>query len=88
MIKNLGNQMTEIKLSVEDKNLEVVMNLIENLKEGLISDIQTDAKKNTKHTQYQPKTNTIIREENSGTNDTSGKYANANTYRQRLKNKK
>ena len=79
--------MNKITLSVKDKNLEVVMNLIENLKECLITNIQTDAKKSTRHTQYKPKTNTIIREENSGTNDTSGKYASASAYRERLKNK-
>ena len=81
--------MNEIKISVEDKNLEVVMTLLENLKDGLISDISTNGVKAKSHpTQYQPKTNTIIREENSGTNDRSGKYANANTYRERLKKNK
>jgi len=79
--------MNKLTLLVEDKNIELVMTLLENLKEGLISDIQTDVKKSIKHTQYQPKTNTIIREENSGTNDTSGKYASAGTYRERLINK-
>ena len=79
--------MNEIKLSVDDKNLETVMIILENLKEGLISNIQTNGTKQAKHTQYQPKHNTIIREENSGTNDTSGKYS-ADAYRQRLKNKR
>jgi len=80
--------MTKITLSVDDKNLEVVMTLLENLKEGLINDISTNGKKVKNHpTQYQPKTNTIIREENSGTNDSSGKYASASAYRQRLKDK-
>lgn len=79
--------MNKITLSVEDKNLEVVMNLIENLKDGLITEIQTDARKKTKHTQYRPKTNTIIKEENSGTNDTSGKYS-VDAYKARLKNKR
>ena len=79
--------MNTITLSVEDKNLEIVMNLIENLKDGLINDISLNSEKiKNRPTQYQPKANTIIREENSGTNDTSGKYVNANAYRQRLKN--
>jgi len=80
--------MNKIILNVDNKNLEIVMTILENLKDGLIEEIHTDVTKKTKHTQYQPKANTIIREENSGTNDTSGKYANANTYRERLKNKK
>lgn len=79
--------MNEIKLSVDDKNLELVMNILENLKEGLITNIQTNGTKKKKHTQYQPKANTIIREENSGTNDTSGKYS-VDAYKQRLKNRK
>jgi len=80
--------MTKITLSVDETNLEVVMTLLENLKDGLIAGIETDSAKKVKHTQYQPKTNTIIREENSGTNDTTGKYANASAYKQRLKSKK
>jgi hypothetical protein len=81
--------MNEIKLSVDDKNLEIVMTVLENLKDGLISNISTSgAKTKSRPTQYQPKTNTIIREENSGTNDSSGKYASATAYRQKLQNKK
>ncbi|MEA2073375.1 MAG: hypothetical protein U9O86_07285 [Campylobacterota bacterium] len=81
--------MNEIKISVDDKNLETVLTLLNNLKDGLISNISTNGQKaTTRPPQYQPKTNTIIKEENSGTNDTSGKYANANAYRQRLKAKK
>ena len=82
--------MNEIKLSVDDKNLEVVMNILENLKVGLIAKIETNAK--TSHmrrtTQYQPKTNSIIKEEESGTSDKSGKYINATAYKDRLKRKK
>lgn len=81
--------MNEIKFSVEDNNLETVLTILENLKDGLISDISTNGKTtNTRPTRYQPKTNTIIREEDSGTNDSSGKYANAAAYRERLKSKK
>lgn len=81
--------MNEIKLSVEDKNLETVLAILENLKDGLISDISTNGKiAMSRPTRYQPKTNTIIKEENSGTNDSTGKYLNANAYRKRLNNKK
>ncbi len=80
--------MNEIKLSVDDKNLQTVLNILNNLKDGLINEIETNGKTKVKNTQYKPRTNTIIREENSGTNDTTGKYANAAAYKQRLKNKK
>ena len=76
--------MKKIELSVEDLHVETVLNILENLKEGLIVNIQTDAKPK-RSPRYQPKTNTIIREENSGTSDTSGKYMNASAYKQRLK---
>ncbi len=81
--------MNEIKLSVEDKNLETVLTVLQSLKTGLISEIDTGTKvgKVKRTTQYQPKTNTIVREENSGTADTSGKYINASAYKERLKNK-
>lgn len=81
--------MNEIKLSVDDKNLDTVVSILNNLKAGLITNIQTNGKSfNTRATRYQPKTNTIIREEDSGTNDTSGKYINPALYKQQLKNKK
>ncbi len=69
--------MQEIKLNIEEKNVEVVLNILENLKAGLITSIETQGKttKSIKQTQYQPKQNTIIREEESGTSDKSGKYA-------------
>jgi len=76
--------MKEIKLSVEDLHVQTVLNILENLKEGLISEIHTDTK--TKRTpQYKPRTNTIIREENSGTADSSGKYLNPAAFKNRLK---
>lgn len=81
--------MNKITLSVDNANLETVMTILQNLKTGLISNIETDANvRKTRTTRYQPKTNTIIREENSGTNDSSGKYSNAAAYKQRLKSRK
>ena len=79
--------MNEIKLSVDDKNIDIVLTVLNNLKDGLISNIQTDANVKTKirATQYQPKGNKIIREENSGENDSSGKYADVSAYKKRLK---
>ncbi len=81
--------MNEIKLLVEDKNLETVLTILQNLKSGLIAELQCDAKSLApkRTTQYQPKVNTIIKEENSGTSDKSGKYVSVSAYRQRLKKK-
>ena len=81
--------MNEIKLSVDYKNLDIVLNILNNLKDGLILNIETDANNKTRirTTQYQPKNNKIIKEEDSGTNDSSGKYINASSYKQRLKKK-
>ncbi len=46
--------MNEIKLSVDDKNLETVLTILQNLKAGLITDIQTNGKvTKVKHTPYQ-----------------------------------
>lgn len=79
--------MQEIKLSVEDKNLEILMTILQNLKSDLISNIEIngEVRKTKRTTQYKPKTNTIIREEESGTADTTGKYMNPLAYKQRLK---
>jgi len=79
--------MNEIKLSVNDTNLDTVLTILNSLKDGLIDNIQTNAKVKKRATQYQPKVNTLIREEESGTNDSNGKYASASTYKQRLKKK-
>ena len=77
----------QIKLTVDEKNLETILTILNNLKTGLISNIDIDFKVKTRTTQYQPKTNTIIKEENSGTHDNSGKYINPAAYKQRLKPK-
>jgi len=77
--------MQEIKLLVKDENIETILNILNNLKSGLINDIQTEqTKKPLKKTHYQPKKSGVIFEQESGTNDTSGKYS-AIAYRERLK---
>jgi len=86
ILKIFRNIMQEIKLKVEDKNLEVLMSILNNLKEGLISNIQSTAK-TARTSQYKPKINTIIKEEDSATADTSGKYINPTAYKQRLQNR-
>jgi len=72
--------MQEIKLSVNDENIETLLMILNNLKSGLISEINTQ--KVTKPTQYQPK-NGVIYEHESGTKDTTGKYS-ATAYKKRL----
>ena len=77
--------MQEIKLKVEDKNVETLMMILENLKDGLIAEITSSSQTSTR---YQPKLNRVIKESESGTADTSGKYINPATYKQRLKTRK
>lgn len=77
--------MSEIILKVNDKNTETVLLILKNLKVDLIDSITVDAKLKKTSSQYQGKTKTIIREENSGTADKSGKYLSATAYKQKLK---
>ena len=80
--------MNEIKLLVEDENLETVQLILDSLKSGLIESTVVNAKvSKLKTTQYKPCTNKIIKEEDSGTNDSNGKYINPAAYKQRLKKK-
>ena len=79
--------MNEIKLSVNDENFETILTILNNLKDGLINKIETNGKSvKARPTQYQPKSNTIIKEEDSATNDKSGKYS-LSAYKERLKRK-
>lgn len=75
--------MNKIILSVKDENIGTVMTILNNLKDGLITSIETGMKSRT--SQYRPKAK-VIYEHESGTHDTSGKYSAA-AYRERLKKK-
>lgn len=78
--------MNEIKLSVDDKNLETVLTILNNLKAGLISEIHTSGKASKVRTPpYQPKVKQIMKDDDFGTTDSSGKYINPAAYKQRLK---
>ena len=79
--------MKKITLSVNDGNLETLLTVLNNLKEGLVHSLEIDGKKPVFSTQYKPKANRIIREEESGTNDSSGKYLNPMAYKERLQKK-
>jgi len=78
--------MNELKLLVKNENLETVLTILNSLKKGLIDEIQQadEVVKIKNKTQYQVKKNTIIKEENSGTADTSGKYMNPASYKKKL----
>ena len=78
--------MTTISISLEEKNKETVLTILENLKEGLILNIETKSDTKLKHTQYKPKHSGVIYEHESGTNDTNGKYS-LKAYKERLKKK-
>ena len=81
--------MNGIKIKVDDSKLQIVLTILENLKEGLIEEIIVNGKSSSvKSAQYKPRVNIIIKEEESGTRDTSGKYATASIYKQRLQKKK
>ncbi len=80
--------MRKIEISVEDEKLETLLGILENLKSGLIADLQLDGKAlKTRQAQYQAKTKKVIYEQESGTNDTSGKYMNPAAYKNQLKKK-
>jgi len=78
--------MNTIKLSVEDKDLDLILSIINNLKDGLISNIEVD-KKDKYKTKYQPKTKQIILEENASTSSLQGKYLNPKAYKQKMQKK-
>jgi hypothetical protein len=74
----------QIKLTVSDENIDTLLTILNNLKSGLITNIETNAKSSVS-TQYQPK-NKVVYEHESGAHDTNGKYS-ASAYRERLKKK-
>ncbi len=78
--------MKEIKLKVADENVDTLMNILENLKSGLINSIEVDGKSSkTRTTKYQPKANRVVYEHESNENDRSGKYISPSAYKARLK---
>jgi hypothetical protein len=78
--------MKEIKLKVSDENLQTLMNILENLKSGLIQSIEIDGEINKKRqSRYQPKANKVVYEHESGEHDKSGKYISPSAYKARLK---
>lgn len=75
--------MKQIKLNVQDDKIEIVLNILNNLKDGLISSIEIDENKISSITKYQPKLNKIYDENEKP----QGKYLSSNAYRAKLEKK-
>ena len=72
--------MSQIILNVKDENISTVLSILENLKEGLIDNIQANTT-TQKRVKYQANNNAIINENQNP----SGKYASKSVYKSRLK---
>lgn len=72
--------MSQIILNLKDENTDIVLNILENLKDGLIDNIETNTTIK-KRVNYQPNNKTIINE----TEKPTGKYASKAQYKSRLK---
>lgn len=72
--------MSKITIDVTNDNLKTVLNILENLKEGLVENIQIDKSA----TKYKPKNNKVIKENEP----VAGKYINSTTFKKRLNKKK
>jgi len=73
----------KITFDVKEENIKTVMLLLENLKEGLVSDIKVD-KIYECRTSYKPKTKEIIKENEP----VIGKYVSVETFKKKLRAKK
>ena len=72
--------MKQIKLNLQDDKLEIVLGILNNLKDGLISSIEVDENKIITNTKYQPKLNKIYDEDEKP----QGKYLSAKAYKAKL----
>lgn len=75
--------MKQIKLNLQDDKLEIVLGILNNLKDGLISSIEVDENKIITNTKYQPKLNKIYDEDEKP----QGKYLSAKAYKSKLDNR-
>lgn len=76
--------MSKITLDVNKDDVNTVLTILKNLKEGLIKDIKIQDSTTELKTTYKPKTKEIIKENEP----TSGKYLNADAFKQKLRAKK
>lgn len=75
--------MKQIKLNLQDDKVELVLGILNNLKDGLISSIEVDENKIISNTKYQPKLNKIYDEDEK----LQGKYLSAKDYKSKLDKK-
>lgn len=75
--------MKQIKLNVQDDKLEIVLSILNNLKDGLISSVEIDDSKISSSTKYQPKLNKIFDENEKP----QGKYLSTSAYKTKLEKK-
>jgi hypothetical protein len=73
--------MKEIKLIVDEKNEQLLLSILGNLKEGLIHSIKSESSK----TSYEPQSNKVVLEEESHSRKVRGKYVDPAAYKERLK---
>jgi len=71
--------MTQIILDIKDENIDTVLNIIANLKVGLINNIETTTQ-TKKRVRYQANNNVIINEDQKPT----GKYVSTAEYKRKL----
>ena len=71
--------MAQITLEIKDENVSTVLNILENLKDGLIDNIETNAIQK-KRVRYQPNNNAIVNENQKPT----GKYVSPTEYRRKI----
>jgi len=71
--------MAQITIDLKDKNISTVLNILENLKDGIIDNIHTSTI-TKKRNRYQANNNDIINEDQKPT----GKYVSASEYKRKL----
>ena len=79
--------MKEIKLKVQESDLDTVLTILQNLKSGLIHELEVQSSAVSRKTHYKPTTNKVIKEEDSLTRDRSGKYLDPSAYKKKLQQK-
>ena len=76
--------MKKIVLHVNDESVETLMHILNNLKEGLITKVETDGIKRERKASYTPNNKKVVYEDDKPT----GKYVSTSTYKSRLKKNK
>jgi hypothetical protein len=86
LIYNKGEYLSKIVLEVEDKNIDTVLLILHNLKQGLITNINTD-KKNTNTTIQAKKAlrKKVIEDEFMSESPSSGKYLSKSAYKNKVR---